>query len=72
MITDFTTLSANDITELLNATGYTNDVADTAKYISTNHGSVQYLISYENVDGDIETANVYVYIDDNGILRAEY
>ncbi len=72
MITDFTLLSAEDITKLLCETGYINDFAETAKYISTDKGTVKYLISYENVDGETETAHVYVYIDDNGILRAEY
>ncbi len=72
MITDFTTLSADDITSLLNATGYIGDAADTAKYISTDDGTVKYLISYENVDGETETAYVYVYIDIEGRLVAEY
>ena len=69
---DFTTWTTENLVDLLNYSGYNEDGIISAYYKDTTSlGQVTFNIDYENVDGEIESCNVYVFIK-NGKLQAEF
>lgn len=70
--TDLTKWSAKELIDLLAESGYNSDDIISAYYKQTNSsGQVVFNIDYENLDGEIESGNVYVFIRD-GKLVADY
>jgi ribosomal protein S8 len=73
MITDLTKLTRNQLVNLLEETGYieSSNEIHSASYTSTNKGQVKYTIKYNDF-GVMATGHVFVYIDSNGQLVADY
>lgn len=69
---DFSSWSTENLVDLLENSGYSSDDIVAAEYKHTNgSGQVVFKIDYENLDGEIESGNVYVSIRD-GKLVAEF
>lgn len=64
--------STEQLVDLLEYSGYSsNDIISAYYKQTTSNGSVVFNIDYENLDGEIESGNVYVSIR-NGKLVAEF
>ena len=73
MITDLTKLSRDNIVDLLKANGYNdNDDIDSVEFVSVANNQVKYTISFYDFDDELNTGFVFVYIDNQGQLVAEY
>jgi hypothetical protein len=59
------------VVDLLTESGYGGDDIISASYNKSSLGTIVYTIDYENLDGEIETANIYISIE-NGKLVAEF
>ena len=69
---DFTKWTTEDLTWLMENSGYGADDVISAYYRrTTDTGKAVFNIDYENLDGDIESGQVYVFIR-NGKLQAEF
>jgi len=74
MITDLTVLSKNTIIALLEASGYnetSSDIIET-EFSGVSNGNVIYKIKYYDLDENILEDNVYIFINDKGIISADY
>ena len=70
--TDFTKLTTENIVDLLTESGYGGDDIISTYYKDTNSlGQLTFNIDYENLDGEIESGNIYIFIK-NGKLVAEF
>lgn len=72
MLTNLSALTTADIVDLLEQSGYGGDDIFEVEYTGCTNGNVRYKIKYENVDGDIETGTIYISINENAKLTAEY
>jgi hypothetical protein len=74
MITDFTNLSRKQIVDLLEASGYnesSTDIFETT-FVSCINGQIKYKILYEDIDNNLMDGYVYVFINGEGKLVADY
>jgi hypothetical protein len=74
MIKDLTTLSRDNIVDLLESAGYnetSSDIVET-KYVSCTNGNVKYKMQYYDIDDNLLEDYVYVFINKEGKLTADY
>lgn len=75
MVIDLTKLTRDNIVAMLEYQGYnesSSDITDT-EYVSCKNGQVKYRISYYDIDDNlIDTEHVYVFINNEGELAADY
>lgn len=74
MITDLTRLTINDIVDLLEEAGYNESSSDIigTKFVSVLNGNVKYKIEYYDIDDNLLDDYVYVFINSQGKLTADY
>lgn len=74
MITDLTTLNRDIIVDLLEASGYnesSSDIIET-QFVSVLNGNVKYKMKYYDIDDNLLEDNVYIFINNQGKLVADY
>jgi hypothetical protein len=72
MIYDISKWSTEQLVDLLNHSGYSSDDIVSCYYKQTlSEGHIVFNIDYENLDGELESGNVFVFIRD-GKLVAEF
>jgi len=74
MITDLTRLTINDIVDLLEEAGYNESSSDIigTEFVSVLNGNIKYKIEYYDIDDNLLDDYVYVFINSQGKLTADY
>lgn len=71
---DFTKLTRDNIVDLLESAGYnetSSDIIDT-EFVAVNNGKVRYKMTYYDIDDNLMEDNIFVFIDYDGKLTADY
>ena len=68
---DLTSLSLYDIKAMLKDRGYDSDDIFSASFDSCKNNQVKYKIKFNN-DGLTEYGFVFIFIDENGVVVADY